>query len=137
VNRGRLLMQFRHYTDNCPTYGAQIWKPEGRRGWTLDFYFFGTHVSVCFVLRKELLMATWTDDFGNVLVFVHEEGTCHGPACPIHRPSDHPLKGAKQMWRMDKGIMERVCDHGIGHPDPDDYKASAVTRMHGCDGCCG
>jgi hypothetical protein len=37
---------------------------------------------------------------------------------------------------MEKRIMERVCKHEIAHPDPDDYKAAAVTRLHGCDGCC-
>lgn len=52
-------------------------------------------------------------------------------------------------WRADRQLMERVCDHGIGHPDPDHIKH--VTRIaryasvpvdvdgigvHGCDGCC-
>jgi len=82
-------------------------------------------------------MATWTDDYGTELLYVHEAGTCHGSSCPIHTPSNHPLKGAKQRWRMDKASMERVCEHGIGHPDPDDYKNKAILySVHGCDGCC-
>lgn len=34
--------------------------------------------------------------------------------------------------------MERICKHGIGHPDPDDLKvqSSWAEGVHGCDGCC-
>lgn len=43
-------------------------------------------------------------------------------------------------WRDDRGIVERHCEHGIGHPDPDDaaYRATRgdVDTVHGCDGCC-
>jgi hypothetical protein len=30
--------------------------------------------------------------------------------------------------------MERICDHGVGHPDPDEFMAD--VWVHGCDGCC-
>jgi hypothetical protein len=30
--------------------------------------------------------------------------------------------------------MERICPHGVGHPDPDDV--FATDTVHGCDGCC-
>ena len=39
-----------------------------------------------------------------------------------------------QTWRFDGRFTERLCPHGIGHPDPDDTRAAA--RTHGCDGCC-
>lgn len=81
-------------------------------------------------------MADWTDSYGHELFGVHEADKCLGEFCPIHKVSDHPLKDAPQRWRRDKGSMERVCVHGIGHPDPDDYKARAVKSVHGCDGCC-
>jgi len=36
--------------------------------------------------------------------------------------------------------MERTCTHGIGHPDPDEYKLHAtggeLELVHNCDGCC-
>jgi hypothetical protein len=37
--------------------------------------------------------------------------------------------------------FERICPHGIGHPDPDDmayWKSIGEESMgvHGCDGCC-
>lgn len=70
-----------------------------------------------------------------------------GEGCCIHHPSDHALKDAPLLWRDDRGVMERICDHGIGHPDPDDlsYKRDLDLEYyqfhdfetHGCDGCCG
>jgi len=34
--------------------------------------------------------------------------------------------------------MMRVCTHGIGHPDPDEYRIvqGLDEGIHGCDGCC-
>lgn len=32
-------------------------------------------------------------------------------------------------------MMERVCEHGVGHPDPDCMYAQQ-DPAHGCDGCC-
>lgn len=63
---------------------------------------------------------------------VHEEGDCHGP-CPIHRKSNHHMRSFPQHWRHDRQIMERICPHGVGHPDPDD---PTLDTVHGCDGCC-
>lgn len=79
----------------------------------------------------------WTSDTGQKLL-VHTLLDCDAP-CPVHSPSQHPLVGARRHWRVDRGFMERICEHGVGHPDPDDI---AVGRnpvrygTHGCDGCC-
>lgn len=78
-------------------------------------------------------MAEWTDDFGNKLVEVHEQWHCLGNYCTIHKPSDHNMRGFKQLWRNDTKVMERVCEHGVGHPDPDEINQD---KLHGCDGCC-
>jgi hypothetical protein len=52
-----------------------------------------------------------------------------------HAPRDIPLNSAPQVWRDDTRIMERICIHGIGHPDPElEYKGT--DAVHGCDGCC-
>jgi hypothetical protein len=34
--------------------------------------------------------------------------------------------------------MERICPHGVGHPDPDEYAIASGgdAGVHGCDGCC-
>ena len=48
-------------------------------------------------------------------------------------------------WRDDRYIFERICPHGIGHPDPDTLQHISQERskgdaeaeaVHGCDGCC-
>lgn len=78
---------------------------------------------------------------------VHTPSQCAGEFCCIHNPSDHALREAPLNFRFDRGLTERICDHGIGHPDPDslaflqrvltpeDYESRALG-VHGCDGCC-
>ena len=81
----------------------------------------------------------------------HGPSQCAGEVCCVHNPSDHPLRDAPLNWRGDRYLMERICAHGVGHPDPDHLayleRLGAVTRgvfsvaeeqgVHGCDGCCG
>lgn len=66
-------------------------------------------------------------------LLVHPWSVCHGRACVIHAPSDHSMRDFPTHWRSDRGMMERICPHGVGHPDPDD---PSDDRTHGCDGCC-
>lgn len=46
------------------------------------------------------------------------------------------------VYRYEKGIFERTCSHGVGHPDPDlikraiEYDENTYVSIHGCDGCC-
>jgi len=49
---------------------------------------------------------------------VHSAESCAGPRCPIHTWSDHHMTSWPQRWT--DAHMERVCTHGLGHPDPDD-----------------
>lgn len=70
---------------------------------------------------------------GQIITNVHDTTACNGRHCPIHNPSDHHMRSWGQIFRPDRRIMERVCEHGVGHPDPDD---PAFDRTHGCDGCC-
>ncbi len=75
---------------------------------------------------------------GGQVITAHELKDCRQARmkqeyCCIHYSSDHHMLGWPQNWREDKGQMERVCPHGIGHPDPDDLYTDTV---HGCDGCC-
>lgn len=82
---------------------------------------------------------------GERVLRTHGPDQCSGEFCCIHNPSDHPLKAAPLNWRGDRGLMERLCEHGIGHPDPDDLAHKRRTMpdyserawgTHGCDGCC-
>lgn len=70
---------------------------------------------------------------GQVLTGIHDEGRCAGEHCCIHNPSDHAMRDFPRYWRADRGLMERICPHGVGHPDPDQRFADTT---HGCCGCC-
>ena len=63
----------------------------------------------------------------------HIRANCKGEYCTIHRRSNHSMRSFPQNWRPDRGIMERICEHGVGHVDPDEI---TEDRTHGCDGCC-
>lgn len=83
---------------------------------------------------------------------VHDRKSCSAlidnslESCVIHAPSNHIMRAFPTHWREDRRIMERICPHGIGHPDPDDMnyiyatqggeESRNIASMHGCDGCC-
>lgn len=76
-----------------------------------------------------------------VLRNVHPREKCAGEYCVIHNPSDHHMRHWRMNWRDDRGLMERICSHGVGHPDPDSLAYFRLLAMdwqsvHGCDGCC-
>lgn len=71
----------------------------------------------------------------------HRPEFCEHDACPIHHPSAHHMRDWPLNWRGDRQLMERICPHGVGHPDPDHmHRAERLTGeadgVHGCDGCC-
>ncbi len=82
----------------------------------------------------------------NQKIKVHDKEKCKGAYCCIHNPSDHHMKNWPTHWRNDRGIMERICEHGVGHPDPDDLafririepdeSKHKYKGIHGCCGCC-
>ena len=59
----------------------------------------------------------------------HSRDVCQGRGCPVHNASDHHMREWPQTWRADGRFTERLCPHGIGHPDPDD--THAAKRVHG------
>lgn len=84
------------------------------------------------------------DGFINGRARVHAEKVCD-PAfpCTIHRPSNHKMRDWPMNLR-ETGLVERMCPHGVGHPDPDsawwlerhlDHE-QGTWGIHGCDGCC-
>lgn len=102
---------------------------------------------------------------GPYTMAVHPRRICYGRdiPCVIHSPSDHHMRSWPLNWRSDTGVMERVCEHECGHPDPDhmayvrsltpehdcpnegtwpeDEEACPYPHLewqgeHGCDGCC-
>lgn len=74
-------------------------------------------------------------------IYVHNTADCRGPYCVIHHPSRHGMLDFPTHWRDDRSLMERICPHGVGHPDPDHLAFLPISQrevesIHGCDGCC-
>jgi hypothetical protein len=95
------------------------------------------------ILEQDPLTGFWTDGPGDrFLTNVHDIHACSGVGCAVHdRPSSHRLASAPLNWREDRNILERICEHGVGHPDYDSaiYLESigqGIENVHGCDGCC-
>lgn len=76
----------------------------------------------------------------------HGPEVCTGRPCPLHAPSRHPLRAAPIMMPVtpDDIVLERLCPHGIAHPDPDSVQLADILdpagegehQIHPCDGCC-
>lgn len=92
-----------------------------------------------------MVMENYITGAGQKLL-VHNKEDCKGANCVIHHPSVHALSSAPTYWRADRHLMERICPHGVGHPDPDDIAYTMLATggralkwghsVHGCDGCC-
>jgi hypothetical protein len=88
------------------------------------------------VIQDPIDARTWMIQNGDsmeVLHNVHAPGTCQGSRCWIHNPTAHHMRSWPLHWRNDRNLAERLCAHGVGHPDPDERPGQGV---HGCDGCC-
>lgn len=77
---------------------------------------------------------------------VHDRRECVGRFCVIHNPSLHSMVEEPMLLR-ETGLVERVCRHGVGHPDPDSAAffdahgpigSIGTWTTHGCcsEGCC-
>jgi hypothetical protein len=80
-------------------------------------------------------------NLGETVMQFHPRRICSPGPCVLHNPSEHHMREWRTNYRADRGLMERVCPHGIGHPDPDDLtwhvsQGRDYQGVHGCDGCC-
>ena len=114
-----------------------------RDAWYVHMARWDIETIIDYVLGKDV--QTYMTGAGQKLVGIHDPISCAGRPCVIHNPSDHSMRSFPTLWRGDRGIMERTCPHGIGHPDPDDMEYIRLSRgdevaraegVHGCDGCC-
>lgn len=58
---------------------------------------------------------------------------------PLLDPRCPPPPWAAQQIRRASGLIEDVCEHGIGHPNREwlrVYGDRSHLSVHGCDGCC-
>jgi hypothetical protein len=72
--------------------------------------------------------------------WMHEYDRCRGQKCVFHNPSPHSMWTWPYIVR-ETALIERLCTHGVGHPDPDsvawfDGMGLRGYGVHGCDGCC-
>lgn len=75
----------------------------------------------------------------------HGKYMCTGECC-LHGTSPYEFCRKPRLWRSDRGIIEHLCPHGIGHPCAAGLAhAKAMEALgrgyggdgvHGCDGCC-
>lgn len=77
----------------------------------------------------------------DVVLHHHGPDECWGDWCCLHKPSKHNLSEAPLRWNDNQRLMERLCPHGLGHPDPDGLAAERrigrdPVAAHDCDGCC-
>lgn len=75
---------------------------------------------------------------------VHPKSACEGQDCVVHHPSRHNMENWPRHLR-ETTLVERLCRHGVGHPDPDSARflnehgpvgSRGTWGVHGCDGCC-
>ncbi len=88
-----------------------------------------------------MLSENWELDNGEILTNVHPIGVCSERVCVMHSPTKHHMSDWEPIYRRDRNIFERLCEHGTGHPDPDQFEYWEKNNMefeavHGCDGCC-
>lgn len=95
---------------------------------------------------------TWNQNFdaetntydlggGYILKNLHKPYQCAGDLCIIHNVTQGPTKDWPLTYRLDRGIFERHCIHGIGHPAVEQLEFWRVANrgseaVHGCCGVC-
>lgn len=98
------------------------------------------------IMTKDPETGYWIKSRSKVTIFTlrtHEPKDCEGQKlCDIHdRRGEGPEAKWPLNWRGDRGIMEVICPHGIGHPSPAQAQhmkriGKEYENIHGCDGCC-
>lgn len=68
---------------------------------------------------------------------------CITHTCIFHNPSDHHMLKWPTRIQMTAGLIDRICEHRIGHPDPDSMgyflrRDGIDLGMHPCcpEQCC-
>jgi hypothetical protein len=125
------------------TWQALVTRMENSTDDTVGFSLLMNSYVQCWNMMPHML-EPYVDGTGRLL-WVHMEQEDCSPTCVIHNPSNHVMREFPTHWRADRGLMERICEHGIGHPDPDhlmytqrikNLETRIVESVHGCDGCC-
>lgn len=77
------------------------------------------------------------------VIAIHPQRSCAGEHCAFHRPSEHKMNHwpIRLCDDLPYPLLERICEHGQGHPDPDSVAFLELGGWfevgdHECDGCC-
>ena len=90
-------------------------------------------------IKAQVAVGPFGIQVGEMTVRTHKPAACRGQYCCIHRPSKHHMRKWPMNVRFDRqALVERLCSHGVGHPDPDSV---AYFERHdfegmGVHGCC-
>lgn len=127
---GRLGVNRSYWCTRCPNCAPATWNAVCEHPNISNF--------VCEDCGQENIAKLEHTDL--TIIDTHPPGRCFGRHCTLHNRSNHTMRSFPQHWRSDKGMMERICPHGVGHPDPDEYLLTTPQGqhlgVHGCDGCC-
>ena len=124
-------------------YYAWFEGPPGSRRWVCDCGACGVRFMDD---RFDLLRTHLNTTHGARAGIIHGPAACAPKPCPFHNPSPGPMRDWPKYIRHDRGLLvERICPHGVGHPDPDSLRWVNEQRAargwdpdngtHGCDGC--
>lgn len=155
--KGSPLDSFHLYRDGKETLEGVLWDDKTvtvrwiERPSTAHFDSWEAFRNVHIEHHDYLTNVRWWDGEEEVFINglnlrnVHKYHDCATDWCVIHRPSDHHMRHMPLLWRLDRMFFERICEHGVGHPDPDqitywyavlDESEAEAQSIHGCDGCC-
>lgn len=70
----------------------------------------------------------------DIILAAHHSSTCAGQQCPLHKRTDHEMRGWKQGVELVGSVfvITRTCPHGFIHTDPDDFY---VRDFEWCKDC--
>lgn len=73
----------------------------------------------------------YTLEHTDFILSVHEEGTCWGDVCCIHKKTDHELRKFPQVWHRDKMYRaQQIQDERyVFWPDPDEVGSYDVVEQ--------
>lgn len=73
-------------------------------------------------------------EHSDIILAAHHSSTCAGKQCPLHKRTDHEMRGWKQGLEVVGSIfvITRTCPHGFIHTDPDDFY---VRDFEWCNSC--
>lgn len=73
-------------------------------------------------------------EHSDIILAAHHSRTCAGQQCPLHKRTDHEMRGWKQGVEIvgSTFVITRTCPHGFIHTDPDDFY---VRDFECCNSC--